>query len=99
MDFEPHIGCDNDNGATSMGSAALNLLSQAAEAVALNEVRQQSELQTVLDQLNSAEVRHRLLTQRVHAAEASAEEAEQWLRRVHSKIEAELLPRPAVMMQ
>ena len=89
MDFEEPVGCDNDNRVTNMGSASLNLLNQAAEAIALTEARLQSELQTVLDQLNRAEERNPSLTARATAADAWAEEAEQWLRRVYAKMEAE----------
>ena len=89
MEFGEPVECDNDNAAVDMGSASLNLLNRAAEAIAFTEARLQSELQTVLDQLNRAEERNRSLTHRVNAADARAEEAEQWLRRIHAKLAAE----------
>src|SRR3954468_9274972 len=71
------------------GSAALTLVQQLADAIASCENELEERLQTVLADLTQAEDRHSALSHRVMSAEKHAHEAEDWLRRLHDRLQDE----------
>ena len=80
-------GCD----LTRRGWAAIDLVHQVADAISAVQNRSETLLARALDQLTRLEDRNRALEARAIAAEASACEAEEWLTRLHDKIENELV--------
>lgn len=98
MDLNQLVNRRRDNGDADLGSCLLQLVHQAAETSASTEARLQSELEAVFDQLTGAEANNRVLKARVLMREARAAEAEQWLQRIHEKLDAEA-KRMSVLVQ
>jgi hypothetical protein len=71
------------------GSAALALVQQLADTIAACESQFEQELQNALAQLTAAEDRNVTLARRAAQAEQTADEAENWLRRLHQKLQEE----------
>ena len=76
---------------TRRGQAAIDLVHQVADTISTAENRSETLLVRAMEQLKTIEDRNRALEARAINAEASACEAEKWLRRVHDKIQHELL--------
>lgn len=76
---------------TRKGQAAIDLVHQVADRISTAENRSETLLVRAMEQLKSMENRNRALEARAIKAEASACEAEKWLRRLHDKIQDELL--------
>ena len=69
------------------GSPALELVQRLAETIASAEIRLELQLQKVLVDITAAEDLGAALTERAVLAEGRANEAENWLSRLHAKLE------------
>jgi bifunctional pyridoxal-dependent enzyme with beta-cystathionase and maltose regulon repressor activities len=70
-----------------LGNAAMSLLQEVGEMLASKESHLETSLTKILEQLSAAEARSTLLDQRAVEAERQADEAETWLRRLHTKLQ------------
>ncbi len=76
---------------TRRGQAAIDLVHQVADTLSAAQNRSETLLARTMEQLKTMEDRSRALEARAIQAEVSACEAEKWLRRLHDKIENELV--------
>jgi len=78
-----------DTDLAGRGSSALELVQRLAKTIASREAHVEQQLQKALADVTAAEEIGCALTERASRAEEQANEAEQWLRRLHSRLEEE----------
>ena len=79
------------NHVAGRGSSALELVQRLAKTLASAEIQLEQQLQKALADLTAAEDRGSALTLRASEAEERADEAEQWLSRLHVRLEEEFV--------
>jgi hypothetical protein len=77
--------------AQQSGQAIVSLLQQAADVARRNEERAKAQARHLADELRAAEERCRLMEARLRHFEARAQEAEDWLVRIHDEVQERLI--------
>ena len=89
----------HDSELARRGNSALDLVQRLAATIASTQARHEQQLQKALADVTAAENLGAVLSERACRAEERADEAEQWLRRLHSRLQEEFASAKQVSMR